>query len=321
MMKRWIGLGVILLLVMPAVQAQVSVSAEMDRNQIMIGDQVELRLFIQSPQGATLEPVDFSGLIGVEGVEIVDEGKLDTVRQAEQLILQQRFKLTSFDSGYYLIPPLVVTFKYQGRRGQAATNQLRLVVDPFPLQGEVDDIAPIKPIVEEERTLEDYLLFIIIGGVLLLIGLGVYWWISRRKREAPVKVEPVLPPHEIALGKLASLKKAKLWQQGEIKEYHSQLTYAVREYLENRYQLPALEATTYEIIRDFRKVEGLGDWVPRMQELLQTADMVKFAKAEPSIELHTKAMDVAEKFIHETKRIEVEDASEEETDSKGQSLG
>ncbi|MFQ5446939.1 MAG: hypothetical protein ACE5FF_08395, partial [Saprospiraceae bacterium] len=93
----------------------------------------------------------------------------------------------------------------------------------------------------------------------------------------------------------------KRWQKGQLKAYHSQLTHIVREYLENRYGIRALEETTDEILHQMRNM-NMGDMLTeKMTALLQTADLVKFAKAHPPADYHDRAMTMAETFILETK--------------------
>ncbi|MEN0003754.1 MAG: LPXTG cell wall anchor domain-containing protein [Bacteroidota bacterium] len=296
--------------------AQVTVAAELSGSQIMIGDQVELRLDIQADNGLIISEVDISPLMDVKEIEVINPGKLDTVKLQDPMRLQQRIILTSFDSGYYLVPPLFVNYTIGGQVRRAQTNQLGLAVNPFPLQGEGIEIAPIKPIFEERLSLEDVWLYFLIGILLIGGGIAFYLWRKRKEEEPAVQWVRKKAPHELAMERLKTLEEAKLWQKGEVKAYHSQLTYALREYLENRFSLNALEATTYEIMREFKKLEVEKSWHDQIQQLLQTADMVKFAKAEPPVETHAKAFELATQFVKDTK-IEVEEEEREMVESSG----
>lgn len=88
-----------------------------------------------------------------------------------------------------------------------------------------------------------------------------------------------------------------------MKEYHSELTYILREYLESRYGIQALEQTTSEILEQLREADFDKSHSVNLASLLQTADLVKFAKAQPPVEFHEQAMLDAEIFIRATKYI------------------
>ena len=109
------------------------------------------------------------------------------------------------------------------------------------------------------------------------------------------------PSHELALQQLEELEQQQMWQNGEVKGYHTALTYIVREYLENRYGIQALEQTTDEILAQLRVRDFDLALSQKLGDVLQTADLVKFAKAQPTAEFHAQAMTYARSFILETK--------------------
>ena len=98
----------------------------------------------------------------------------------------------------------------------------------------------------------------------------------------------VIPAHLIALEKLNKLKKEEIWKQGKVKEFQSQLTFILREYLENRYNIRALEQTTGEILQSLYNIDMDNKDINIIKNILQIADMVKFAKAKPGEDIHKK---------------------------------
>ena len=120
----------------------------------------------------------------------------------------------------------------------------------------------------------------------------------------------IRPAHEIAEEKLDDLKTQQLWQQGLIKEYQSKLTFIIREYLENRYDMKALESTTQEILKDLMSRDfdpGLNN---DLREILTMADLVKFAKARPGENIHESFMLKAYELINRTKSVVKPDEDE-----------
>ena len=165
-------------------------------------------------------------------------------------------------------------------------------------------LADIKPIIEEPIIWTDYIPELSIVALLLLTAL--VWFIASRiktKKELPPPPPIIIPPHEIAFGKLKELKDAKLWQQGQVKEFHSKLTYIIREYLEGRYGVNALEQTTPEILEQLKNEAFDPELTAKMTTLLQTADLVKFAKAEPPADYHDSALILGEEFVRITKKV------------------
>lgn len=294
----------------------VAVHAELDTNAMLIGDQIRLNLIVNQPEEkAVIETVDLSVLEKREELEVLNVSPWDTTKAASELILQKSILLTSFDSGYYFIPSIPITYKEFGLQRTLQTEELALSVNTIaPLDSL--QLIPIKPIIEEPLKLED---FIPIIGTIAIIGFIVwliwYFWVRRKKEELPPPPEIVLPAHEIALNALTQLKGERLWQQGKVKAYQSELTHIVREYLENRYDVAALESTTDEILRQLRKVDFDKDWQDKLREMLQMADLVKFAKAEPPADFHGRMMNYAERFVIETKKSPLEEVKEEEEGS------
>jgi len=289
-------------------QAQISASAELDSTNLLIGDQVQLHIQVNhSPDLKVLQP-NLSEFEKAEGIELLRVSEWDTLSPG---ILQKDLTITSFDSGYHYLPSIPITYEENGQSRTVQTPQLALTVN-VPQQDSLD-LMPIKPIIEEPINWQDFLPWIITLLVLIAIGLLIYVFMIRRRifQRAP-KPEIILPPHEVALEKLEALKKAELWQQGKIKEYHSELTYIVREYVENRFDTPALESTTEETLRDLQDYDFWPKWGDSLGEMLRSADLVKFAKAEPASDFHERMFNYAEQFVNETIPEEKEEEESEE---------
>ncbi len=298
-------------------QNQVRVLAELDSTRILLGDHLKLNLRIVNADGVSNPSSDLSGLDKAEGVEVVSPGVWDTLNVRGRRCLQQEVLITSFDSGYYYIPQLPITYTQNGRQQTQSTPQLAFMVNTISTNPEA--IAPIKPIIEEPISFVEDILPYLLGLLLLgLLAYGVYYYLQKRKKEeAPPPPEIIIPPHEVALSKFNALKDKQLWQKGEVKQYQSELTYIVREYIENRYNVQALESTSDEIIRDLKKDTDISEaHRTQLREMFTMADLVKFAKAEPPVDVNQKLMDYAEDFVIKTKKkiIEIEPTESENTE-------
>jgi len=209
--------------------------------------------------------------------------------------------VTVYDSGTFWVPAIKVNYKLKGRVDQTTTTNRIPIEVMTPVQDSIY-LAPIKPIIKEALTWRDALPYALtVLGLVLAIGLILYF--VNRKEEIVVPPPPprMVPAHDIANEKLDELKNKNLWQNGEVKAYQSELTYIVREYLENRYGAQALESTTSEILDQLKTLDFDDTMKAQLREMLELADMVKFAKADPPEEAHTRLMDYATGFVEKTK--------------------
>ncbi len=292
--------------------AQVSVSAELDSARIMIGDQVRLQLLITHSPDVRVRHIGLEALEEEPKIELLSAPDPDTVPSDQDIILQQQLVITSFDSGYYRIPPIPVEYLRDGQSATAFSPELAIEVSTFPIRSDSASLAPIKNIITEPFRVQDLLPYAIGVAGIALIGFLVWYLLRGRHRRRPEPPPaPPRPAHEVAFEKLAALKAAGLIEQGEVKAYHSQLSHIVREYLENRFGMPALESTTDVIIDQLSRQELAAGWQGELRRLLQTADLVKFAKAEPPATVHQEGMTIAENLVESTKE---EPEPEEETE-------
>ncbi|HAL82541.1 MAG TPA: hypothetical protein DCO83_10145 [Mucilaginibacter sp.] len=141
--------------------------------------------------------------------------------------------------------------------------------------------------------------------VLGIIGL-IYYFKRRPKKETVIEIaRPGLPPHIIAVNKLNELRDKKLWQQGEVKQYHSELTDIIRDYLEKRYLVKTHEKTTGEIFAGLSYLDITEENKNELRQILLLADLVKFAKEKPLPPDNERSMDSAINFVLKTQRVDL----------------
>jgi len=283
-------------------------TSTLDTNEILIGDQVLLKLFAEYPTNETLNwPMIGDTLTGQ--IEVVEKTSIDTVYTADQqkTILSQTLTLTSFDSGYFVIPPF--RFSVIGDDTiMFETEPLLLTVHTI----EIDTSKAIKDIkspLDLPLTFEEYLPYILIGVAIFAIVFLILYYLTKRLKRKPEEViikKPKIPPHRTAIEKLQVLEERKLWQQGKMKPYHSELTEIVRIYIEKRFKIIAMELTTDEIIANFNHVDINKETRSKLKQILSLADMVKFAKVKPIASEHELSLSNAYDFVRETIPMETE---------------
>jgi hypothetical protein len=298
----------LLLCAAATLQAQ-EASMRLDTNAIPLGGQVRLHLEFALPGGWSpqLTPVNWPAqsdtLSGT--IEAIAYLAIDTVRKEEAITkLTQAIVITSFDTGFVVIPPLTVMFGSEPYE----TNPLLLHVLAPKL--DEDGIRDLKPIYEVSYTFFDRLLdhasyFLV--GLVFIIALVVARTLFKRRLRKPdhqaVQAETLLSPHEEALNALAMVEKKGLWQNGNHKAYHTELSEILRRYVGRRYGVQTLERTTRELISDL-KLSGLAiDELNRLRATLELADMVKFAKYRPVVDENERVLINAYSFVKSTASI------------------
>jgi hypothetical protein len=176
------------------------------------------------------------------------------------------------------------------------------------LQDEQGEFKPLKPIYQFARAWWPWIL----GGA-IVFGL-LFWGYLRSKKFEPQlreEPEPIAPPpaFEHPLSQLeeniASLKESDLLlQQRDFDAFYVKLGDTIREYLERVYEFPALESTTTEIIQEMRSNAADNQMLAATRTVLQEADMVKFAKFEPTLDQAYKAIEKAEQFIERARELD-----------------
>ncbi|RMD76239.1 MAG: hypothetical protein D6818_00550 [Bacteroidetes bacterium] len=306
------ALILIALLSAAALPAQVTVTARVDSTRMYIGDQQNFYLQLLVSPDTRVEQVDISAL-NQPPLEVVQEAPWDTTAQGRGLRLDKMLRFTVWDSGRVVIPRVPVVFRQRDQRDTAWS--LPIPIEVSLVLPDTSGLAPIKPIIEEPARWTDYLPWLVVAGLVVLLALLLWWWRRRSQPRPAAPAPPPRPPHELALEALERLRKRRLWQQGQVKEYYFELSRILRAYLEARYDILALESTTGEIIAALRQKGVLPEarlaWLHRT---LQLADMVKFAKAEPEPSQHVAVMDEVVAFIEETRPFERPPAAANEND-------
>jgi len=286
---------------------EISAKMSIDTNSIQIGEQTNIHLQLTSPENIKIHwPIIQDTL--TKNIEVIHNSVIDTVfnKDKKTITLKQNITITSFDSGYFAIPPFYFMYGNDSTPNFVESNALLLHVQDvkIDLKGEIKDI---KPILDEPWTFKEILPYILIAlGVLVALALIIYI-IQRRKQNKPLfkmPEKPKIPAHILALQKLKQLQDKKLWQTGSVKEFYSELTDILREYMEGQLHFNAMEMISDEIIDELKSKKIDNSLIKETQDVLQTADLVKFAKIKPLADENDRALNWGFHFVEATKPSE-----------------
>lgn len=283
--------------------AQVTINASIDSLQLYIGEQARVMVEVSCPSDGELIMPTYPNKMLMEGIEILGEVQTDTqyLNKRNHMVVTQSYTVTSFDTAFYFIPPfevLVDSVAY-------ASQPLALKVLTFDIDTTtVEAIFPIKDIVQRPMTFVEVLP--LSGSALLIMVLCVLvpYLLGRYHDNKPilrrVTIAPKLPPHQVALQEMERIKGEKSWLKEDVKQYYTELTDALRLYMEGRFGFNAMEMTSDEIIEKLCEQPNK-EWIGELRELFCMSDLVKFAKYKPLINENDANLLSAIDFVNKTK--------------------
>ncbi len=307
---RWVTLCVLLACGTLAQAQDVKPEAKLDKDQILIGQQAKLELGVtyRADQGKATDIIWPAFTDTLSGhIDIVQDSGVDTIlpnKEGDPFLFRQTrtLSITSWDSGYWAIPP--VRFVINGDTTE--TTALLLTVNTVQVDT-AQGIKDIKEIYEVPYSWMDWLRenwsWVAGGAVLVAILAAVIRFLVRRARKPKERKEVVptiKPMHVRALEALDAINRKNMWQQGLTKEYQSQVTDVLRAYIEERFNVPAMESTTDELLASLRMSEMNAGQREQLANMLHMADMVKFAKWTPLPAENEQLMAGAIKLVQQT---------------------
>lgn len=289
---------------------------KLNKRQILIGDQFELILDINLFNTLNIKDINIKDSLD-NRVEILQEFSIDTLNSSSKsLHLQKRYLLSCFDSAWIVFKPIQL-YAFENNSdslGVLLTTNTDSIFVNAPTIDEKAEIKDIKTIEDEPFQWKEIYPYLIGIAITLLFAITGYLIYRRWKKKLPIlelfKTKPK-PAHILAFEQLKILDDKKLWHTGQVKEYYTELSDIFRLYLENRFQIPALEQITDEIIESLNSLKIDYDLIALISEMLKLADSVKFAKFSPLPNENSKAWDVVFTFVDKTK-LNTEDEARKE---------
>ena len=297
----------ILLLITLTTNICFSQKAELDTSDILIGDQIQLNVSSIFEINEKYNWPLFNDSV-FEKVEIISRGEIVETKNDSTILISQKIILTAFDSGSYYIPPFIFNEKKK-TNGNLLNVYTISITDS---NNKAYDITSTKIGTTEDFT-EEELAEIrrkrwIIAGIIfatLFLGYIIYYLLRKYKKDGTIlKPKIIIPAHVTALNKLQKLKKEKLWQKGELKEYYTRISTIIREYIELQFEFNALELPTSDIVSHLKNLPE--NELKILEAILKKADNIKYAKGLSLDEENKLIIQQSVEFIKKTK---IENAS------------
>ena len=299
-------ISLVLLLQVSAATAQnVILNAKLDTFAMRIGEQTRARLELSIDSGYNVVLPELEKEKLVEGIEVLESKEYSQTVDGGRKKYIQEYLITSFDSTRYEIPPFEIVVD----KDTFASN--RLILDVYSVEidtANINNIAGPAEVVDVQLTWEEVRDAIYLAIILILVAVALVMTTISLIKNKPiiriVKVKPKLPSHVIAINRIDEIRNNEsLSAEGNEKEYYTQLTDVLREYMHDRFGIDAQEMTTSEIIDELLKIKDK-ESIKELKEILEVADLVKFAKMKPDERENRLNMTNAIDFVNETKNAE-----------------
>lgn len=287
----------------------ITVTAALDSAVVVMGDRNRLHVSVNIPNSyaSSAQLVDFPMLtpgqeyLEYNGVDVVASDSTVTAGTDSRNV-DFDFTIQAFDPGTLTLPPFAVL------TAPGSDTVFSNVVTLKVLPVEVDSLQTINPMASVAAPLSRWYDYIPtwVWWALAILALAaaciyLYTLLRHRSEEAEQRRTPVVPPYELAISRLNILRSRNLPETGHEKEYYTELVDILRQYLQGRFGINAMEMTSTQIVKALRSNPDTRMTADMMRSVLSIADFVKFAKVRPLPDDNIKAFARAQDFVEQTK--------------------
>ncbi|MGB1307410.1 MAG: hypothetical protein ACPG6B_00770 [Oceanihabitans sp.] len=292
------------------------VTSSIDSTSVKIGEQITYQIQVKTdstnlvvfPEGQTFSPL-----------EVIESYKIDTTKSDAKFQLIKKYGLTQFDSGSYTIPRQKIVVG----TSTFFTDSLQVFIKNIKVDTTKQGLYDIKPFIKVEKSSSNFWSYFLLSLLLIsIIGFLLYWFIWRKKPLTKEEEIALLPPYDRAKLALQKLDETNYLENAELKDYYSELTFIIRKYLDEKVYDHALESTTDELInrlnllKDGNQIDISKDDIKNIETILKRADLVKFAKSAPDVELAKLDRNTVDVEIDQVKEALPEPTEEEKLQNK-----
>jgi hypothetical protein len=273
----------------------------------VIGDALMLTLEVTAEQGVELLMPEFGQAL--DRFSILDFLPREAIDEAGRSVAVQRYTLQPPLSGEQQIPPIMIEFVDRRPGQQPApddedayellTERLVFNVESVTLSAAAEDLKPplgeLAPLEAPQPPVWPWLLVI----MMVLLAVAPFLWRFYRAWRTRARRRSAF---DVASARLQGLMNKPRPAPDMMKPFFIELSAIVRQYLENRFALHAPELTTEEFLDvasaspDLTQQNRLF-----LQEFLQSADQVKFARYIPDAGYAENALSAAANFLQQTR--------------------
>lgn len=291
-----------------AQKSNITIESRVDKSRITIGDLITYTLTVRHAPEIEVKEIPIAANLGM--FEVRDYKVHDPKQEDNQIMQQYDYVISTFETGEFVIPSLEARYTSKGdtTERKLQTEEIKIFVDSMK-PSETGDIKDIKPPVEIPRNYRQLIIISAIVVGLIALALFIYLLVKRHKAGQSLlarRPKPPRPADEVALEALEALLQKNLIGQGHVKQFYIEISEIIRRYIEGRFDIIALEMTTYQLLLQMRQRDLESQHIDMMTEFMELSDLVKFAKYFPVASEHEKIVRLAYDFVHQTRIVPAE---------------
>jgi len=271
------------------------VSSSIDRDKILLGEQITLQLKVENIHPEDNPIVAWFNLPDtINHLEVVKRSPIDTLDVDASTTYIQNITITSFDSGRWMLPALQL--KLQNSNAVLATNSYAIDVLPVDVSN-LQQYHQMKDIIQVEVK-TDWLRVAIFAAILVVMVIFIYYLTKRRKVKPvakPISVKPTL--FEDTIARLEALQR----ESPPATVFYARLDTICRNYLQEQLYIRALHLTQDELTQQLNAYLQQQDIRTAFYQLLRLMNAVKFAKYTPPAAQQAESINTAKatvQYIH-----------------------
>lgn len=296
-----LGLALVLGFFSPhrAISQEPRIITSVDTTVVTLGDRITFRVDVDHSADAE---VAWPDSLDLSPFQVVGARLAPPRTAGDAARSSMTLTLTVFELGDLELPSFDVEVLGPGGEGTTlSTNPYGIQVVSVGLD-EGGDIRNVRgPL---SIPLSPLRIFLVALVVVLVAAIVV--WVSKRMKPGELEgsgtmpAEHYRPPHEVALEQLDRLDSSPMLERGEVKEFHIRVSEIIRTYIEGRFQVPALEMTTFDTVDGMDRAGVDPNLIDRFREFLDRCDLVKFAKHRPPSEVCQETLALGRELVETT---------------------
>ena len=295
--RRFVLLTALFWATNPVFSQSVQLFMTTDSAAAHVGSPVRLTLKAVVPKGTKITLPEIKG--DSERWELLQADSVQEKQTQEGVTVSQNYTIVVWDTGSVVIPafPILYTLPNETGSQTAFSPALTLTMDLVKIDT-AQAFKPIVPPLQTETIWQEYLMYAILGGFLILLLIIFLLWRRFRKQKASQilpQTNPPKPLYERALFRLKELADSQKLENKQHKAYYARLTDILRAYIELKSGVKATDLTTAEILKAYRTASPAQ--TEALKTMLELSDKVKFAKYEPDTKNGLEMMENAKNWV------------------------
>lgn len=284
-------------------------NAVCDNQSVFIGDEINFKVEIKRNKNVEVEEFTAPLKLGDFEVRNFSQTKDQELKDGK-FLRELKYVLAVYATGEYEIPSITVKCKVEGENIELKSSPIQIKVKPVPnLSTDKDNVREVKPVVVPPVDYTKWKWATAISAIVIILLIIIIYLYRKFKKKAElgeIGLVPSRPIDEITLEELDRIAKSDLLDNNMIKQYYTQVSDAIRNYLSVKFKFDAIDRTSSEIMQILSEKNLEASTYKLIDNFHTESDLVKFAKLIPERKQCEDIIIIAKEIVHITYQIQEE---------------